>query len=650
MNAVLVLIDVQNDFLASPRLDPQRGDFLESLQSLVDSCRNRSVPVIHVRTLIRSSLEDRMPHWKEQDKRICLEGTNGSEAPETLQPLADEKSFRKTFFSAFTNPSFETSLRKSHPDVLILAGIHLHACIRTTALDAYQKGFAVWIVEEAVASDQPVHAAITRDYLSTRGIRFVSLSEVDRSLALATEGTTQKEETRRIVRYSSARNDLSLPDVPIATEKEVAEATQDARRAWLEWRNVRPQERAEILLRLADLMKDHSAAFNERMATEVGKPVRYAQAEIARTVDLLRNVARYHTDCEDVAWEEKSVIRYRPVGVVGLITPWNNPVAIPIGKIAPALLYGNTIVWKPSPAASDTAFEISKLLDACGCPPGVLNLVFGDSSTAQSLMNSNSIDAVTFSGSLHAGYTAQAICSARMLPFQGEFGGNNAAIVWPDCNLNEAAALIAEGAFGFSGQRCTANRRAIVHADCYELFLQKLQEMACKMDAGDPFLPQTRIGPLISSRSRQRVAGIVQRAAENHCSVLPVQPASSGSYAEKAYHPPVIVCCDEPQNEIVQEETFGPVLVIQKASSWKEAIHLSNGVKQGLVMSIFTASQDIQSLFLQEAEAGILKINRATSDAGVNVPFGGWKSSGVGPPEHGPSNREFYTRTQSVYL
>jgi alpha-ketoglutaric semialdehyde dehydrogenase len=665
MNAILVLIDVQNDFLTSPQLDPPRGELIERLQLLVESFRRSSLRVFHVQTVINPNLENRMPHWKERDKRICIEGTWGSQSPDSLQPLAEEKIFSKTFFSAFTNKNFETVLVHDRPDMLLLSGLHLHACIRATALDAYQKGFQVWIIEDAVASDQPVHAAMTRHYLSTRGIRFVGFQEIENSLSPAfarpvdlesntmpamkmSRGIVKNDHTKRIFR-SSPSTGQNLPHVPVATEKEVAEATLDARIAWSAWRNVTFQDRAQILMRLATLLKDHSAAFIEKMAIEVGKPVRYAGAEIERSIELLRNVTRYASDSQDVACEENAIIRRRPLGVVALITPWNNPIAIPIGKIAPAMLYGNTVVWKPSPASSEIALEISKLFDASGCPAGVLNLIFGDGSTAQYLMDSNSVDAVTFSGSLHAGYAAQAICSSRMLPFQGEFGGNNAAIIWPDCNLDEAAALIAEGAFGFSGQRCTANRRTVVHADCYQLFIQKLHEAAGRMGAGDPFLPETRIGPLISSSAQQRVAGIIERAASSDCQIISVQSHASRSYSETTYHQPVVVCCDEPENEIVQQETFGPVVVIQKASSWEQAIRLSNGVKQGLVMSLFSESAEIQARFLQDAEAGILKINRATSDAGVNVPFGGWKRSGIGPPEHGPSNREFYTRTQSVY-
>jgi alpha-ketoglutaric semialdehyde dehydrogenase len=360
-------------------------------------------------------------------------------------------------------------------------------------------------------------------------------------------------------------------------------------------------------------------------------------------------VSSYATAPIERVCEPHAVVRYVPVGVIALITPWNNPIAIPIGKIAPALLYGNTVVWKPSPAATSVAHRLFELLTRAGCPEGVLNIVSGDASTAEILMKEESIEAVTLSGSLLAGRAAYYTCTNRLIPYQGELGGNNASIVWPDCDLKNAAELITEGAFGFSGQRCTANRRVIVHADCYDEFIELASATVQQMQAGDPFLIETQIGPLISTESRKRVAGVVDGAAQK--GFLQLQPGvlKMGEYDTEAFHDPVIVCCDKPLDEVVQDETFGPLMVIQKTDSWENAIELCNGVKQGLAASVFSESAEIQEHFLQDARAGILKINRATSDAGVNVPFGGWKHSGVGPPEHGPSNREFYTRTQSIY-
>jgi acyl-CoA reductase-like NAD-dependent aldehyde dehydrogenase/nicotinamidase-related amidase len=639
MNCVLFLIDFQNDFLQSPHLEPPRGELIEKIASLIDVCRTTNVPIIHIHTVVSRSADNRMPHWKSENRWMCIENTPGCQPPHPAKALNGEMVLQKTFFSGFGNPKLEALLADQKPDLVFVAGVHMHACVKTTALDLYQRGFRTAIVEDCVGSDQPVHSAIVRDYLSAKGLQFVQ-SENVMSYFIAPPGTN------RMPGESSSRVTEAPAETEMGPDKEIRKATADCSRSIEESRAMDIAYRAAILRRTAKLLRDRAPDLAHRMALEIGKPVRYGSAEIARAADLLENVADYESQPLEIECEPGTYLRYVPRGVIALITPWNNPVAIPIGKIAPALLYGNAVVWKPSPAASLISREVGSMFVQAGCPQGLLNLVFGDAQTASTLMKNETIDAVTFSGSLHAGYSAHAICALRMIPFQGEFGGNNASIVWPDYDLKRAAALIAEGAFGFSGQRCTANRRAIVHRDCSNEFLRTIQEEVARMAAGDPFLPETQIGPLVSEKARNRVEAVLSRSS---AVLLQGNPAFSGLDSQRAYHPPVIAISESQQEEIVQQETFGPVLVIQKAASWEEALRLCNGVKQGLVASLFSESLEIQHRFLREAAAGILKINRATSDAGVNVPFGGWKLSGVGPPEHGPGNREFYTRTQSLY-
>ena len=381
------------------------------------------------------------------------------------------------------------------------------------------------------------------------------------------------------------------------------------------------------------------------IAVEIGKPITLASAEVTRSIALLKATASRAAEPLESKCTESSTLRNRPLGVVAMITPWNNPVAIPVGKIAPALLYGNAVVWKPAPAGSGIAVKLMQLLHAAGCPRGLVNLVYGDRSTALALMEDSVIDAVTITGSPAAGYSAQDICGRRHLPLQAELGGNNAAIVWPDADLKKAAAEISDAAFAFAGQRCTSNRRVIVHAEIYDRFLDLLQEAAASVVCGDPLDARTRVGPLMSSEKCREVASLLERLQAAGATVFnPPKTVPSG-----AYFPPTIVCCDDLAQEIVREETFGPVLVVTRADNWDHAVQLCNGVSQGLVASLFSASKKLQEQFLETAQAGILKINLATADADAEAPFGGWKASGIGPPEHGASNREFYTRTQSVY-
>jgi aldehyde dehydrogenase (NAD+) len=290
-------------------------------------------------------------------------------------------------------------------------------------------------------------------------------------------------------------------------------------------------------------------------------------------------------------------------------------------------------------------------MDAAGLPPGIVNLVHGDRGTAEHLLSDPNIDGATLTGSSRAGFAAQVICMRRRIPFQGELGGNNAAIVWSDADLGQAAALIALGGFGSAGQRCTATRRVIVDRECSGKFLDQFQEAVSELSWGDPLNERTRVGPVISKDALRRIAGVVDRARAAGATVL--TPHASAFPAEVGpggfYFPPTIVCCRDPAAEIVLEETFGPVVVVQEANSWEHALDLCNGVSQGLVASLFSSSAGHAREFLAEARAGLLKINTPTAGAAADAPFCGWKGSGVGPPEHGVADIEFYSRWQTVY-
>jgi acyl-CoA reductase-like NAD-dependent aldehyde dehydrogenase len=257
---------------------------------------------------------------------------------------------------------------------------------------------------------------------------------------------------------------------------------------------------------------------------------------------------------------------------------------------------------------------------------------------------------VSITGSSIAGYTAQEVCARRRIPLQAELGGNNAAIVWPDADLEHAAREIAEGAFAQAGQRCTANRRVIVHDGCRDELLELLRRETRALAWGDPRRQETKVGPLVSVDERERVARLVARAGPEVELIVPHGDEVPGVDGfEGAWYPPTIACCDDPTHELVREESFGPLLVVQAAADWDQAIGLLNGVPQGLVAALFSSSGELAERFGREARAGVLKLGRSTADAEVDVPFGGWKESGIGPPEHGDFDLDFYTRPQVVY-
>lgn len=685
MKPALLLIDLQNDFLNAPSLIPAFGTIVDKSAQLLDHCRSACIPVIHVWTT--ASRDNRMPHWHDLDKLICVEGTEGHSTPSALQPLPAENIIHKTFFSSFSNVSLLPLLKESGIDTLIMAGVHLHGCVRSTVLDAYQNGFVSLVASDAVGSDDPLHAATTARYLESRAASFYStdslcnliagkgtsvprsLAAIDHRNANADEqpgatvdrGSVGTVELRRlgavdqIVQMSPVKADHELWRMPYTSDEQLDRMASHARDALKQWRAVSLENRFAVLRRIGELLKDHAEELILMMAIDIGKPVSYSREEIARTVSLLEALRARFNDLTGYKCGSDIKVRYRPLGTVAIITPWNNPVAIPLGKIGPALFYGNAVLWKPAPAASGISQRLMEIFSEAGLPDGLVSLVIGDKSTALQAMRHPGVDAVTISGSIQAGFAAQDVCSTRYIPLQAELGGNNAAIVWDDCDLQEAAEKVAESAFGFGGQRCTANRRVIVADQSFDEFFDLLEQATARLVWGDPLEQSTQVGPLVCHAKCQELATLVKRAHAGGAQVLSPHILAPDGYervkelADGAYFPPTIIVCDDPKSEIVQEESFGPILVVQRARDWQHAIALCNGVKQGLVASLFSVSQELQKDFLENADSGILKINSGTSNASAEAPFGGWKSSGIGPPEHGASNREFYTRTQSVY-
>jgi len=428
-------------------------------------------------------------------------------------------------------------------------------------------------------------------------------------------------------------------------------AVGKARKLAASWPKEARENRSLRVRRLARLLARDTEKLAELMAREIGKPLRFGRVEVERSAEMLSAIARRFAAMPLAEATGPALVRRRPHGVVAVITPWNNPIYLALGKIVPAVLHGNTVVWKPAPAALLVSRCLLGFLSEAGWPEGLVSLLEGGRREALELMNDERVAAVTITGSRAAGSRAQEICARRRIPLQAELGGNNAAIVWPDANLPEAAKRVAAGAFELAGQRCTANRRVIVAESCREPFLEMLLQESAALPWGNPLLVETRIGPLVSVFDRDRVAAVVERAIPDCGSVLRPHalelPETAGPGG--AWYPPTIVCCDEPSLEIVHEETFGPVLIVQTARNWDHAMSLCNGVRQGLAAAVFTGSKEIVDRFLDEAEAGILKVNESTADAEVDVPFGGWKASGLGPPEHGAFDVEFYTRPQTVY-
>lgn len=647
MKPALVLIDLQNDYLDAPGLQPARGAVVEAAAHLLETCRIAGVPVVHVHTTVYRESDHRMPHWKRAEKWLCVNGSAGHRCPAPLAARAGEPVIHKQFFSGFGSGDLDRRLRELGCDTLIVAGVHVHACVRATVIEAYERGYSVVVAQDAVASDDPIHAAITRRYLERRAASFV---DSDRLFATLRGDRTAPEP---FVHCSPDRSSLELWRSSEDDRAALAAAINATRKAGAAWKARPRSQRIEIIRNWAAKLLDAAGWLADLVVSDIGKPLVMAQAEVGRTAELLLAAAEVGAAPARINTTNLTYFRYAPLGLVAVITPYNNPVAIPVGKIGPALLFGNTVVWKPAPAASRIGQAVLEIARSAGVPDDALALCRGGRSTAIHLAESDDIDGVTVSGSASTGYGIQEICARRHVPYQGELGGNNAAIVWEDADVPAAAAAIACAAFGFAGQRCTANRRVVVAESCAPALVAEIERATAQLRWGDPRNPETRIGPLISIRKRNEIRDLVQRAESDGLHSL-VPHRGQANYADLmergAYYPPTIVLADEDEtHEIVQEESFGPVLVVQRAPDFRRALEMCNGVRQGLVAAVFTSSVERRNQFLGQARAGVLKVNAATADADAVSPLGGWKASGSGPAEHGPCDREFYCRVQTVY-
>jgi alpha-ketoglutaric semialdehyde dehydrogenase len=634
MKPALLLVDLQNDYLATPDLQPTANILIAQAAALLARCRQSEIPVIHVWTTVHHEDDRRLPHWRKANRWQCVAGTAGHATPASLEPRTGETVVHKSGFNAFADGELDATLKRLDRDTVILAGMHLHTCVRVAAMESMERGYNVCIAEDAVASNDPIHAASTRRWLEARG-----------AAAFACQPTFSHRSPRDTGQI--------LFEVPRAGAQEIASETTIALEAWKQWRTTSPRSRWEILDRAANALDSAAPDLARQMAIEIGKPVTHGVEEVRRGAANIRDVIRRAREFALATERGDGLVRHQPLGVVALISPWNNPIAIPVGKIAPALAYGNAVLWKPAPAATGIAQTVLKLLRQAGVPADAVRLLPGDHSTANTLASHRSIGAVTLTGSLAAGYSMQEICSRRMVPLQAELNGNNAAIVWDDADLGQAAKQVAWGAFGFAGQRCTANRRVIVSRARFAALLEELKAAAERLIWDDPLDQATDIGPVISMSKRDQTIALLNRALSDRdvhsVAVLQNSRAQEPFVQAGAYAQPAILCCDRGDHPLIQEETMSPLLVVQRAEDFEHALALCNGTPYGLAAALFSSSREIQEKFLAEAQAGILKINTSTAGADISLPFGGWKASGLGPPEHGEADRLFYTRMQAVY-
>ena len=445
---------------------------------------------------------------------------------------------------------------------------------------------------------------------------------------------------------SPQQPDDVVVEVAEADAGAVAAALEQARAAGASWASASALERSTALTAAADALAGAADELTGLMVREVGKPVTEAAAEAARGVGILRYYAHQALDPDGETYPGPSpeallLSRRRPRGVAGLITPWNFPVAIPVWKAAPALAFGNAVLLKPSPDATAVALRLAGLLGGA-LPDGLFQVLPGGAGTGQAMLEG--VDCVSFTGSVAVGRRVAVAATERGLPSQAEMGGLNASIVLADADPEKAAGVVAGAAMGYAGQKCTATSRAIVVGDPRS-FTEALVAAVEGLAVGDPADKNTVVGPVITEQARRKVVEAASEAAAAGGRLLTGGQAGDG---DGWFVAPTLVDGLDPGARLAQEEVFGPIAVLLPVADEDEALRVANGVRYGLVASVFTADLDRALRLAARLDTGLIRVNAPTSGVDFLAPFGGEKDSSFGPREQGKAARELYTSTRTI--
>jgi len=441
-------------------------------------------------------------------------------------------------------------------------------------------------------------------------------------------------------------------EFPASGEEDVAASVEAAAKAFPVWSDTPAAGRAAVLMRAADAIEARVEDMAADMTREMGKPLREARMESARTAAIFRYFAGEASRPKGELYEQAATgsMLYtlrRPLGVAGLITPWNFPAAIPAWKMAPALVYGNSVVLKPAQEAPLTSLHLAAALDEAGLADGVLNVVIGrGSEVGTPLVVHPKVRAISFTGSVAVGHRVRDQATALGKRVQLELGGHNPLIVTADADLGRAVEAAYAGAFWSAGQKCTATRRIYVETPVYDEFRQRLLDRIASGKVGDPTDPETEVGPLVNEQQLNDVLEAIDQGKREGGKVL----AGGERVDEESYLvAPTLFEGVADDAMLSCEEVFGPVTSLYSFDTLDEAIERANAVEFGLSASIFTNSLEATQAFVQRLEAGLLHVNSQTAGADVHVPFGGIKGSGFGPHEQGRAALEFYTEVVTVY-
>ncbi|WP_428912091.1 alpha-ketoglutaric semialdehyde dehydrogenase GucD [Niallia sp. Krafla_26] len=456
--------------------------------------------------------------------------------------------------------------------------------------------------------------------------------------------------------FNPANRDEVVGRVQASNLEDLEEAVAIAKETLQIWKNISSVDRGNFLHKTADILEERADEIAEIATKEMGKIFRDTKGEVLRGVAILRYYAqegmRQMGEVLPSSHKSNLLITKRvPVGVVGIISPWNFPIAIPIWKMAPALIYGNTIVFKPASETGITAAKIIQAFHDAGFPAGVVNLVNGRGSViGQGLSDHPDVQAISFTGSNSVGNQVAASALKHGAKFQLEMGGKNPVIIMDDADLEHAAELTVQGAMKQTGQRCTATSRAYIHESIYDEFKKIVLQKASLLKVGNGFDQNVDFGPLASKQQMNTVVGYIEKGLEEGATLLCGGESLKGDLEKGYFVPPTIFENVTQDMTIAKEEIFGPVLALMKINSIEEAIEMANDTKYGLSASIFTNDITRAFTFINDIETGLVQINGETGGAEPQAPFGGMKDSSSQSREQGQAAKEFYTTMKTITI
>jgi len=457
-------------------------------------------------------------------------------------------------------------------------------------------------------------------------------------------------------RNPANRNDL-IGLYPASAAEDVDDAVRAAKKAFEKWGRVPAPKRGEMLYRVGEMLRQHKEEIARLMTREMGKILKETRGDVQEGIDTAFYAAgegrRLFGETTPSELPDKFALSVRtPVGVCGLITPWNFPMAIPSWKLFPALLCGNTVILKPAEDTPHTAVKLFEIFHEAGFPPGVVNLVHGRGEEAgAALVRHPEVRLISFTGSAAVGRTIASVCGQDLKRVSLELGGKNAQIVMDDADLELALEGALWGAFGTTGQRCTATSRLILHRDIKKKFTDVLLARAQKIRIGEGLDENVDMGPLINQAAREKVQRYITIGRQEGAQLLTGGSAhETGRCREGYFFEPTIFDEVSPTMRIAQEEIFGPVLSIIEVKSFEEAVDVLNGTPYGLSSAIYT--RDVNRAFraMRDIKAGITYVNGPTIGAEVHLPFGGVKDTGNGHREAGTTVYDIFSEWKAIYV